>query len=105
MSQILGFIGDQIDPANFVDGFCPAHALNLEALEVDYIERKPFAEDPANGYIHFIPYIVIRDPKTGKVFKYTRSTKGNDDNQYNANGVLLNSNKPESWNLTKERKK
>jgi predicted NUDIX family phosphoesterase len=79
MSQILGFIGDQIDPANFVEGFCPAHALNLEALEVDYIERKPFAEDPANGYIHFIPYIVIRDPKTGKVFKYTRSTKGGED--------------------------
>jgi hypothetical protein len=43
--------------------------------------------------------ITITHKLTDTVFK------GNDDNQYNANGVLLNSNKPESWNLTKERKK
>lgn len=76
MSKILGFHISELDQSVFKNGFCSPSDLNLESIQTEYIERKPFAEDPANEYVHFIPYIVLQDTDSSKIFKYERSNKG-----------------------------
>ena len=81
-NTILAMRLTHLDQEVFKGGLCKPDQLDIDKCPHYWVQRKPFAEDPKCGYVHFIPYILV---KVGdKVLKYERSNKGGEARLHNA---------------------